>query len=92
MLYLIHCVDKADAGGIRADERPAHIDYLKSKPIEIVMAGPTVGDDGESVTGSFLIVEAETRAEAENFSANDPYAKAGLFDSTVVTAWKKTVG
>jgi uncharacterized protein YciI len=92
MLYLIHCIDKPGSGAIRTDQRPAHIDYLKSKPIEIVMAGPTVGDDGESVTGSFLVVEAETRAEAESFSANDPYAKAGLFDSVAINAWKKTVG
>ena len=92
MLYLIHCIDKPGSAAIRTDERAAHIDYLKSKPIEIVMAGPTVGDDGESVTGSFLVVEAENRAEAENFSANDPYAKAGLFDSVLINAWKKTVG
>jgi len=38
------------------------------------------------VTGSFLVVEAES------FSANDPYAKAGLFDSVAINAWKKTVG
>ncbi len=92
MLYLIHCLDKAGLGSIRTDERPAHIEYLKSKPIEIVMAGPTVADDGETVTGSFLVVEAENRAQAETFSANDPYSKAGLFDSVLINAWKKTVG
>ncbi len=56
------------------------------------MAGPIVGDDGESVTGSFLVVEADNRAQAETFSANDPYSKAGLFDSVLINAWKKTVG
>ncbi len=92
MLYLIHCLDKTGAGSIRTDERPAHVEYLKSKPIDIVMAGPTVADDGETVTGSFLVVEAENRSQAEAFSSNDPYAKAGLFDSVMISAWKKTVG
>ncbi len=92
MLYLIHCLDKAGSAGVRKDNLPAHVEYLKSKPIDIVMAGPVVGDDGESVIGSFLVVEAGNRAAAETFSANDPYAKAGLFDSVLINAWKKTVG
>ena len=92
MLYLIHCLDKAGSASVRKDNQPDHVAYLKSKPIEIVMAGPMVGDDGESVTGSFLVVEADNRAQAESFSANDPYAKAGLFDSVLINAWKKTVG
>ncbi len=92
MLYLIHCLDKAGSADVRKDNLPVHVEYLKSKPIDIVMAGPMIGDDGESVIGSFLVVEAENRAEAETFSANDPYAKAGLFDSVLINAWKKTVG
>ncbi len=92
MLSLIHCLDKAGSSGVRKDNQPAHFEYLKSKPIEIVMAGPVVGDDGEAGIGSFLVVEAGNRAEAETFSANDPYSKAGLFDSVLIHAWKKTVG
>jgi len=92
VLYLIHCLDKAGSAGVRKDNLPAHVEYLKSKPIDIVMAGPMIGNDGESVIGSFLVVEAENRAEAEAFSTNDPYAKAGLFDNVLINAWKKTVG
>ena len=92
MLYLIHCLDKPGSSAVRKDNQPAHVEYLKSKPIQIVMAGPIVGDDGESVTGSFLVVEADSRAQAETFSANDPYAKAGLFGDVLINAWKKTVG
>jgi len=31
-------------------------------------------------------------AAAQDWAANDPYAKAGLFDSVSVTEWKKVVG
>ncbi len=92
MLYLIHCLDKAGSSDVRKNNLPAHVEYLKSKPIDIVIAAPVVSDDGESVIGSFLVVEAENRAAAETFSANDPYSKAGLFDSVLINAWKKTVG
>lgn len=56
------------------------------------MAGPVVGDDGESVIGNFLVNEAENRADVELFGTNDPYAKARLFDSILVKAWKNSVG
>ena len=38
--------------------------------------------------GSLLIVDVEDRAAAEGFAAGDPYAKAGLFESTVIRAYR----
>ena len=38
--------------------------------------------------GSLLIVEAADRAEAERITANDPYAKAGLFESTTIRSYR----
>ena len=31
------------------------------------------------------------RAAAEDWAANDPYAKAGLFDSVEIRAWKQVI-
>ena len=56
------------------------------------MAGPVVGDDGGSVIGNFLENEAENQADAELFGANEPYAKACLFDSVLIKAWKNSAG
>jgi uncharacterized protein YciI len=89
MNFVLYCVDKADHGHVRAENRPAHIDYLKSNLARIVIGGPMTSDDGAAMQGSMLVIEAADRAEAEAFAAGDPYAKAGLFESVTLTAYKK---
>ena len=91
MNFVLYCVDKPGHGQVRADNRPAHLDYLKSKLDQIVIAGPMLDDDGESVLGSMLVIEAADRAEAEAFAAEDPYAKAGLFENVTVLAYRKVL-
>ncbi len=89
MHFVLYCLDKPGHGPVRAENRPAHLDYLKSKLERIVVGGPILGDDGETVLGSMLVIEAADRAEAEAFAAGDPYAKAGLFESVTISAYKK---
>lgn len=89
MHFVIYCLDKPGHAEVRADNRPAHVDYLKASAAQIVAAGPLLTDDGAGMTGSTLIMEFDDRAAAENWAANDPYAKAGLFASVDIRAWKK---
>lgn len=91
MLFHIHCLDRPDAGSLRTDNRPAHLDYLKSIGTSLMLAGPLLADDGATAIGSVLVVDRPTRADAESFAAGDPYAKAGLFRSVTITAWRKTI-
>ena len=44
-----------------------------------------------AMVGSLVIVEG-SREVAEDFAANDPYAKAGLFESVTITEWKRVIG
>ncbi|MEQ8357554.1 MAG: YciI family protein [Kiloniellaceae bacterium] len=91
MNFVLFCVDKADHGHVRAENRPAHLDYLKSNLQRIVIAGPMTTEDGQAPIGSVIIVEAADRAAAEAFAAGDPYAKAGLFESVTVKPFKKVL-
>ncbi|WP_299618087.1 YciI family protein [Pelagibius sp.] len=91
MTFVLYCVDKAGHGHVRAENRPAHLEYLKSNLERLLIAGPMTSDDGESVTGSVIIIDADDRAAAEAFAAGDPYAKAGLFESVTITAYKKVL-
>jgi uncharacterized protein YciI len=34
-------------------------------------------------------VDTDSREEAEEFVRNDPFSKAGLFESLVITRWRK---
>lgn len=89
MHFVIYCLDKPDHQQVRMDNRPAHVEYLKAHADKIVAAGPMLTDDGEGMNGSTLLMEFNDRAEAEDWAANDPYAKAGLFQSVDIHAWKK---
>jgi len=91
MLFVITCNDKPGGADLRKETRPAHLEYLKATLDHIKYAGPMLADDGESVLGSLLIVEFDDKAGAEDFAANDPYAKAGLFASTQIHGWKQVI-
>ena len=90
MLYVIKCIDKADHLNVRMDNRPAHVEYLKSYGDKLFAAGPTL-NDADEMNGSVVILDLENQAEAEDFCANDPYAKAGLFESVSIAKWKKVL-
>ena len=46
--------------------------------------------DGQAPVGSLLIMEFEDLAAARAFAQDDPFAKAGLFQSVDIRPWRKT--
>lgn len=90
MLYVIHCVDKENHLAVRMENRPTHVEYLKSFGDKLFAAGPTL-DEAGNMNGSVVILDLEDRAAAAEFAANDPYAKAGLFSQVTIDQWKKVL-
>ena len=41
--------------------------------------------------GSLLILDLADRKAAEEFAADDPYGKAGLFESVTIHPWRKVL-
>jgi len=89
MLYAIYCIDKPNSMDLRMAHRPAHVDYLKSREDQILVGGAQLGEDGEAMLGSVLIIDAPDAAAAQAFADADPFAKAGLFESVRITRWRK---
>lgn len=89
MPYLIYAVDKPNSAKLRADTRDVHLKYLDDNKNLLLAAGALIDDDGTGGNASVLIVDTDDRAEAEAFAAGDPFAKAGLFQSSTVTRWRK---
>lgn len=89
MLYMFHCVDKDGAAEVRTANRGDHIAYLESHADRLFAAGPLLSDDGAAMVGSLLVVECADRAAADAFAADDPYAKAGLFQSVTIRPWRR---
>ena len=87
MLFAIVCTDRPGGLDLRLATRPTHIAYLSMYSDRIVHGGPMLDADGRPC-GSLLIVDVEDRATAEGFAASDPYAKAGLFESTIIRGFR----
>lgn len=87
MLFALLCSDKPNSVGLRMKVRPEHLAYLEGLGGAMKAAGPFLTDDGQP-TGSLVIIEAADRKSAEAIAANDPYAKAGLFASVEIRAWR----
>ncbi|NRB34427.1 MAG: YciI family protein [Rhodobacteraceae bacterium] len=88
MLIALIAKDKPDALQTRLDNRPDHVAYLKSTGV-VSQAGPLL--DGEAMIGSLVILDVADMAAAEDWAANDPYAKAGLFQSVELIPWNKVI-
>jgi hypothetical protein len=89
MPYAIQTKDKPDHGPLRAELRDAHLAFLNANLDKLLAAGAVIDDDGTGGHGGILIVDTDDRAEAEAFAADDPFTKAGLFESVTVTRWRK---
>lgn len=89
MLFAFYCLDKEGHAQVRADNREAHVSYLKAQGEKLLTAGPLLDDDGTGMVGSLLVLDLPDRDAAETFAASDPYAKAGLFRSVEIRPWKK---
>lgn len=89
MHFAIVCIDKPDHGAVRAENRPAHLDYLKSHETQILAAGPLLSDDGQAPVGSLLILDFADLDAARKFAEGDPYNAAGLFKAVNICPWRK---
>jgi uncharacterized protein YciI len=87
MLFSLVCTDRPGALDIRLATRPAHLAFLETYQDRLVHAGAMLDLDGRPC-GSILIIDVEDRAAAEGFAVADPYAKAGLFEGTVIRGFR----
>jgi uncharacterized protein YciI len=89
MLWAISRVAAPDFAIKREKGLKPHMDYLVSQKKILVLSGPTESDDGTKFLGALLIVNVNSRAEAQAFVDNDPFTKAGMFTKVTITRMRK---
>lgn len=91
MLYALICKDKPGHLQLRMDTRPAHVEHLNALNEKGILkiAGPFLDAAGKP-TGSLVVLETDSREDAEALANADPYAKAGLFATVEVHPWNWT--
>ncbi|MCC7266277.1 MAG: YciI family protein [Caulobacteraceae bacterium] len=90
-LYVLMCFDKPGALDLRLATREAHFAYVRGHSIKMRLGGPFLNEAGEMV-GSLIFIEADSQAQAQAFSDDDPYTKAGVFERVEIRPWKATFG
>lgn len=90
MRFALIAQDKALSLNIRLKNRDAHLAYVAESDV-VEMAGPFLNAEG-NMCGSLLILTLENIDEAHDWARNDPYAKAGLFETVTIQEWKKVIG
>lgn len=92
MLFAITSLDKPNSMDLRMTTREKHLAYGKDNAVggQLRLGGPFLDTNGNMI-GSFIILEADSLEAAERWAANDPYMKAGLFESSIVRPWRSTI-
>lgn len=88
-LYIITCIDKPNSLDLRLATRQAHLDYAQNWVDRMLVGGPLLSDDGQTMQGSMLILDLDDPAQIDDYLANDPYNQAGLFETVTVRRYKK---
>jgi uncharacterized protein YciI len=98
MLYAIIATDVAHSLEKRLAARPAHLDRLKQLQAEgrVVLAGPNPAvdsnDPGDAgFSGSLIVAEFASLADAQAWAGADPYVAAGVYADVVVKPFKQVL-
>jgi uncharacterized protein YciI len=98
MLYAVISQDIENSLEKRMAVRPAHIERLNILKNEgrLILAGPHPAIDnnepGEAgFTGSLVVAEFDSLADAQAWADADPYLASGAYESVVVKPFKKVL-
>ena len=84
MIYVFMLIDKPNAAALRERVRPRHKSYLGEIAHRIAFAGPLMDDAGQSMIGSLLAIDFDSRESAQAWLADEPFTRAGLYASVTL--------
>lgn len=96
MLYVILAEDGPNSSANRAAARARHYERMTAMQDagRLVISGPCPAIDSPDpgpagFSGSIIIAEFDSLADAEAWIAADPYVTSGVFESVVVKPFRK---
>ena len=98
MWYLIEGFDAPDRLSARLAARPAHLERLRALLDDgrLLLAGPCPAIDAEDpgpagFSGSLIVAEFASLADARAWAEADPYVAAGVYERVDVRPFKKVL-
>ncbi|MCY4429890.1 MAG: YciI family protein [Rhodospirillales bacterium] len=96
MYFVVFTTHRDEMGNERRLLLDAFAAYLHDSThhpdVTVHHGGPTIGDDGESVNGLLLAVEAPSLEAVQTLVADSPYGHAGIFEQTYIRQWNWLTG
>jgi len=98
MWYAVISEDVPDSLAKRLAARPAHVARLEQLKQEgrLLLAGPHPAIDAQDpgpagFTGSLVVAEFASLADAQSWADADPYVAAGVYARVVIKPFRKTL-
>lgn len=90
MLYNLHLMDDPSVSKqIRADLLQEHLAYIEANMHRIVIGGALLDEDGSTRIGSAFLLNVKDLEEAERFSREEPFRRAGLYRSVSIIRMRR---
>jgi uncharacterized protein YciI len=87
MLFAVTIEDKPGMAATRRAVRAAHLAWLERHRAMLVLAGPIMDGEGNSI-GSVRVVDAPDRAAVQALTDGDPFATAGCFARVAINPYR----
>jgi uncharacterized protein YciI len=87
MLFAVTIEDKPGMAATRRAARAAHLAWLEKHRAMLVIAGPIMDADGNSI-GSVRVIEAPDRAAVQALTDGHPFAEAGCFAHVAINPYR----
>lgn len=91
-LFLVLCRDRPGALETWLANRPAHLIWIETLGPHLRMAGAILAEDGETLTGSIPVLEADDIDTLRTLRGEDPYQTTGLFEEVEVRPFRWVAG
>ncbi len=92
-MYILHAKDRPGVLQRRLSFYAAHRAFLEEQdeagPVRVIMSGPLQTDDGETMTGSLLLLEAPDRAAVDRFVAEDPFTHEKIWGEVSISRFHR---
>ena len=78
---VVVCRDGPKGAAARAAATQAHLAYIETVLGDLHVAGPLFDDSGKKTIGSLYLLHTRSLLRAREIIENDPFYKAGAFES-----------
>jgi uncharacterized protein len=92
MEFFCYHRDRPGSLALRHELLEEHWSYMDGYAAEMIARGPTLGDDGDTPTGSVHVLDLPDPAAARAFAFAEPGYQAGVYRDVMLRRWRNLLG